>query len=333
MASNNKNLIMITGAAARISQEVACIDKLISEKGLKISQENTILAGFSSGSLNLLALNACFRDNNPLSWDNDYKANLLWTLTNDKVFKHGGLHLSLLDTAPLRQTLNGFLGQAGFTTLGDLPFQSFVLTLSDQAKTTEWANNFLPTNQKVLDASDLFMASTAIPVVFPWQKIGDTNSSLRNFPGGDFNDGGTQGQFKNFEDTIGAYVLANGPFESIDIISPMRESGTTEEAQLEEGLTRIGIKEFLKDKLSELAAGISFDAFLTFLTNIQAWQSKNGPLAQSITVNIPRLATNYGILDFNNEQAEYTAICQWIDANPTEFAVPLDEFVSSHSTT
>lgn len=323
---------MLTGAAARISQEVACIDKLIATKGLTISQANTMLAGFSSGSLNLLALNACFRDTNPLSWDRDYKQNLLWQLTNNKVFKHGGLHLSLLDTSPLRATLNGFLSEGGFSTFGDLPFESFVLTLSDQAHTTEWANNFLATNQKALVASDLFMASTAIPVVFPWQKINDTNSAERNFPQGHFNDGGTQGQFKNFETAIGAYVLANGPFESINIISPMREVGTAVQTELEEGLKAIGIKEFAKDELTKLAGGISFGAFMTFLKGIQAWQAQNGPLAQTINVSIPRMATNFGILDFNQEETEYNTTCQWIDANPTQFAVPLDEFVSTHQT-
>ncbi|NOQ72145.1 MAG: hypothetical protein GQ574_09095 [Crocinitomix sp.] len=328
--SNNKNLIMVTGAAARISQEVACIDKLRSEKGMRISQKDTILAGFSSGSVNLLALNSCFRDNAPLNWDTDYKANLLWTLTNDQIFKHGGLHLSLLNTDPFRDTLNGFLAKAGLSTFGDLPFESYVLTLSDHAHNTEWANNFESTNQGALIASDLFMASTAIPVIFPWQKIGDTNSSLRNFPKGHFSDGGTKGQFINFEDTIGAYVLENGPFESIDIISPMRESGTDAQAELEEGLKAIGIKEFVKDKLGNFAAGHSFGAFLTFLEAIQAWQAKNGPLAHSISVNIPELAKNFGILDFNVEQAEYNLVIDWIDANPNDFAVPLDEFVSRH---
>jgi hypothetical protein len=329
---NNKNLIMVTGAAARISQEVACIDKLRSGKGLRISQEDTMLAGFSSGSLNLLALNSCFRDNAPLSWDTDYKTNLLWKLTNDKVFKHGGLHLSLLNTDPLRETLNGFLGEANFHIFGDLPFESFVLTLSDHVHNTEWANNFEASNQKALIASDLFMASTAIPVIFPWQKIGDTNSGERNFPEGHFNDGGTKGQFINFEESIGTYVLENGPFESIDIISPMRESGTDAQAKLEEGLKSIGLKEFAKDKLGDFAAGHSFSAFLTFLEAIQAWQAKNGPLAKSISVNIPRMDKNYGILDFNDEQAEYNSVCDWIDANPNDFAVPLDEFVSRHQT-
>jgi len=330
MKSNTKNLIMVTGAAARISQEVACIDKLISKKGMKISQQNTMLAGFSSGSLNLLALNSCFRDKAPLSWDNDYKNNLLWKLTNDQVFKFGGLHLSILNTHPLRETLNNFLAQGGFSVFGDLPFESFVLTLSDRVHDTEWANNFQKTNQKVLNASDLFMASTAIPVVFPWQKISDTNSSERNFPEGHFSDGGTKGQFINFEKTIGTYVLENGPFESIDIISPMRESGTDAKAELEAGLKSIGIKEYSKDKLGNFVASHSFGSFLTFLKAIQAWQITNGPLANSISINIPRMANNYGILDFNNEQAEYNSVCEWIDANPTEFAVPLDEFVSKH---
>jgi hypothetical protein len=332
MKSNNKNLVMVTGAAARISQEVACIDKLISEKGLKISQKDTMLAGFSSGSLNLLALNSCFREISPLSWDTDYKGNLLWKLKDDKVFKHGGLHLSILNTSPLRETIEGFLAEGGFKVFGDLPFESFVLTLSDKAHNTEWANNFQTTNQKVLVASDLFMSSTAIPVIFPWQKIADTNSAERNFPEGHFNDGGTKGQFVNFEGSIGAYVLENGPFESIDIISPMRESGTNVQAELEEGLKTIGIKEFVKDKLGAFAAGHSFEAFLTFLKAIQTWQAKNGPLAQSISVNIPRLVKNSGILDFNDEQAQYNTVCDWIDANPTDFAVPLDEFVSRHET-
>ncbi len=206
---------------------------------------------------------------------NDYKANLLWTLKNADIFNLKGLHLSLLNTKPFRETLDGFLSKAGVTEYGDLPFDSFVLTLSDKEKETVWANNFEATNQNVLKASDLFMSSTAIPVFFPWQKISDSNSTERNFPKGHFNDGGTKGQFIKFEDIIGAYVLENGPFESLDIISPMREFGTDAAAELEEGLRNIGIKEFVKDELGEFAAGHTFEAFLTFLKAIQSWQAAN----------------------------------------------------------
>ena len=45
--------VLLTGAAARISQEVALFDQLQAMKGLTVSQDDTLLAGFSSGSLNL----------------------------------------------------------------------------------------------------------------------------------------------------------------------------------------------------------------------------------------------------------------------------------------
>ncbi len=61
MTQKLKTAVLLTGAAARISQEVAMLDKLMDPKGcgLKISQDDTLVAGFSSGSLNLAAINAC----------------------------------------------------------------------------------------------------------------------------------------------------------------------------------------------------------------------------------------------------------------------------------
>lgn len=325
----NKNAVMITGAAARISQEVACIDKLIEKKGLTISQDHTILAGFSSGSLNLLALNACFRNRSPLSWDKAYKANILWKLTNDKVYTKNGARIPLFDTAPLRQTLNSFLEEADVSYFGDIDFEAYVLTFSDRKLKTEWAATFGSDNQGNLDASDLFMASTAIPIAFPSQEIGD-NGNDRNFPKGHFSDGGTGGQFKHFEDSIGAIALANGPFESLNIISPMREEGIAEIEALKQGLHGQTLKQLSQEELGKLAANMSFGAFMKFLEAIQKWQIKNGPLANQINISIPRLDKNFGILDFNQEEAQYKAVCNWIDDNPGDFAVPLDEFVARH---
>lgn len=56
-----KNGIFLTGAAARISQEVAVLDILMAD-GLEINQDKTLLVGYSSGAMNLLALNGCFRE-------------------------------------------------------------------------------------------------------------------------------------------------------------------------------------------------------------------------------------------------------------------------------
>ena len=60
MAQKLKTAVLLTGAAARISQEVAMLDQLRDKKGLVLSQDETLLTGFSSGSLNLAAINACF---------------------------------------------------------------------------------------------------------------------------------------------------------------------------------------------------------------------------------------------------------------------------------
>ena len=322
---------MITGAAARISQEVACIDKLIETKGLIINQEDTLLAGFSSGSLNLLALNACFRSDNPLSWETDYKEDVLWSLTNAKVIKkYEGIHIPIFDTAPLRVTLDGFLNKMGATVLGDLPFKSYILTFSDRNLKTEWATQFGSENQSGLVASDLFMASTAIPIAFPHQEIANAEGMDRNFPNGHFSDGGTGGQFKHFESHIGEFVKTHGRFETLHIISPMREEGTAELDHLKSGFSDQGIDTEIKGHLSHFASNLSFNAFMKFLLNIQDWQTSNGPLADQIYVSIPDMPNNFGILDFNAEKAEYDATINWIEKNPNNFAVPLSEFIARH---
>jgi predicted acylesterase/phospholipase RssA len=332
MGKKLSNAVMVTGAAARISQEVASID-VLREQGLVINEDSTMLAGFSSGSLNLLAMNACFRNDNPLNWDTDYKQNTLWSLTDAKVYtKYPGIHIPIFDTTPLRGTLNTFLGKMGAVNFGDLAFDSFVMTFSGLKLKTEWANTFQEVNQKDLIASDLFMASTAIPIAFPKQEIGVKPGGERNFPGGHFRDGGTTGQFKNFEDHIGQYVLDNGSFETLHIISPMREAGDAEIAKLHEGLGHESLKELEKAELGKFAASISFKAFMKFLVAIQAWQKANNTvLAKEILICIPKMKSNFGILDFNQEEAQYNAVRDWIKANPSEFAVPLDTFVANHS--
>lgn len=330
--SKKQIALMITGAAARISQEVACIDKLIETKGLTINEDNTLLAGFSSGSLNLLALNACFRKNSPLNWDEDYKNKVLWQLTNAKVYtKQHGLHTHVFDTSPLRETLNGFLSAMGATWFGDLTFDSFVLTFSDHKLTTEWAKQFGNNNQQNLNASDLFMASTAIPIAFPWQEINAKPNEEKNFPNGHFSDGGTGGQFKGFETYIGQYVKDNGIFEDLHIVSPMREASEESLAALHKGLDGQSLEQDVKEHLSNFASNSSFSAFVKFLIEIQDWEKTNGKLAQNIYVSIPRMEKNFGILDFNSELEQYKATCNWIDQNPGQFAMPIASFIDQHT--
>lgn len=137
-----KKCLILTGAGARISQEVALDDLLIKEKVFEINEEDTLLAGFSSGGLNLMAINGCFRKNDPKSWEAFYIEGTLWPLNTSDVYTPNHHKLPLNDTAPLRKTLDKFLADIGVKTISDLPFNSFVLTYSEKQFTTKWANNF-----------------------------------------------------------------------------------------------------------------------------------------------------------------------------------------------
>ena len=311
--------LMLTGAGARISQEVALIDLLIEKKGFSISEDDTLLAGFSSGGLNLMAINGCFRNINPRSWETFYKEGTLWPLKTSDVYTPNHGKLPLYDTAPLRNTLNKFLRDIDVKTMGDLPFNSFVLTYSERQFATKWANNFLATNNQTLDASDLFMSSASIPFVFGHQEINNLGEP-RNFPKGKFNDGGTIGQFKRFGEHLGDYVLEHGAFETLHIISPMRE------APAEPELSKLGHHQGLK----EFEANMLFKAFYKFTVAMREWQEKNGPMANAVQVSIPRMDHNFPMLKFGDQQAQYNRVMEWAEQHPEDFAVPLDEFVERH---
>lgn len=311
--------LMLTGAGARISQEVALVDLLIEKKGFQISQDDTLLAGFSSGGLNLMAINGCFRNEDPKSWETFYKEGTLWPLKTSDVYTPNHGKLPLYDTAPLRNTLNKFLADIGVNTMGDLPFNSFVLTYSERQFATKWANNFLSKNNQTLNASDLFLSSASIPFVFGHQEIANEGEP-RNFPKGKFNDGGTIGQFKRFGEHIGDYVLENGAFETLHIVSPMRE------APAEPELSKMGHNHLLK----EFEANMLFKAFYKFLVAMQQWQESNGPLANTVQVSIPRMDHNFPMLKFGDQQAQYNRVIEWAEDNPEDFAVPLDEFIEKH---
>lgn len=331
MSQTFSKAVFLTGAAARISQEVALLDQLIAQQHLSINQADTLVAGFSSGSLNLLGINGCFRANNPLDWDKDYKEGILWGLQNNDVYVKDTdkLKLHIFDTTPLRATVNAFLQKQGIANVSDLPFHSYVLTFSDQVLKTQWATN-IGGAQNSLVLSDLFMASTAIPIVFPAQQIANVGAT-RNFPEGKFSDGGTGGSFKQFEDNFGPLVLQQGGLDDLYIISPMRQDGTAELAEMKAAFEGGDYKSGLKDALGKLAASISFGGFFKFLTALDAWNDANNGAIKNISVNIPRMANNFGILDFTQEKPQYDATVSWVQNNPSDFNVPLKTFIANNN--
>jgi hypothetical protein len=327
-----KQALFLTGAAARISQEVAIIDQLMAQKGLSITPEDTFLAGFSSGALNMTALNACFRKEKPLSWDQHYKKEILFRLTSEQVYQKR--QSFPFDTAPLRKTIEEFVLEAGFNCFSDLPFCNYILAFSIRRLSVFWASNH-PTLHGNSWITDLLMATSAIPILFPEQAI-ETPPGLKNkLPSGSYLDGGATGTFVGFKRPIRKIVKQNGPFDILYIISPMRELTAEDFEEFDHflpsnDLLKLSIKELglLKNFLNM----ISMNGFDTFIRQFYRWISKRRqPVAKEIMVCVPQLPRNFPIMNFNRQEEQYHAVADWAINYPEQLAIPLSEYMEKFS--
>jgi hypothetical protein len=325
MAQTLKTAVLLTGAAARISQEVAMFDLLQAKKGLTVSQDDTLVAGFSSGSLNLAAINACFSTGSNLDWETYYKQGVLFPLRNDNVYK---VKLLPFDTDPLRKTIQTFVDKMKCKYVGDLPFYSEILTFSYRRLKTLWACS-RGTGQ-YLNITDMFMASTAIPILFPWQKIGCKFGHWMDFPGGHFADGGTGGTFKQFDGSIGEYVRKNGQFENMYIISPMREKSESEHEEILNIVKGNNTKGEDIESFIEHLKKISMIGFLKFLEELYKWNYNGMAMAKNIYISIPEMDKNYPIINFDFQKEQYDAVTAWVNSNPDKLAIPIDLFIKEH---
>lgn len=328
MTQKLKTAVLLTGAAARISQEVAMLDKLMDPEGigLKLSQDDTLVAGFSSGSLNLAAINACFSTGSQLNWDTYYKQTVLFPLTNGDVYK---VKFPPFDTTPLRNTIQKFVNNMNCQKVGDLAFYSYIITFSYRKRTTLWACSQNP-NDEYLNITDTFMSSTAIPILFPWQEIRSDPGQPREFPEGHYADGGTHGTFDNYESYLGAYVQQNEAFDNMYIISPMRQTASAEREEIVTALKEHKFDALDLSGLVEHLKNISMDTFMGFLKSLSAWTYNGQRMAKNIYVCIPQMDKNYPIINFDLEKEQYDAVTTWLGANPDKLAIPIDDFIKTH---
>lgn len=327
---NIKNAILFTGAAARISQEVALFDKLRELKNFNPTIDDTFITGFSSGAINLLAINVCFGNKNPKDWNDFYKNQILFNLKNEDVYVRNEKLLPYYDTEPLRNTLINFIGDCKFEYLKDLPFYSNILAFSLKTLQTCWGTS-RDESEYYLNVVDLLMASTAIPALFPLQEVGRKDGESISFPTGKFSDGGTLGTFKRFKANLRQYYRQNGRFENLYIISPMREPDEENDTS-SELLKLANAQSTENNSISDFIKNHSFNTFIKFLKRLNNYKVgcifNRKPIADNIYVCIPRLPKNFDILDFSQQKAQYEAVCQWVEQNPSEFAVPLEEYLN-----
>lgn len=311
--------LLFTGQGARISQEVALLDQLREKKGVCPSPLQTYVAGLGSGALNVLAVNACFRTSHPLSWDQDYKGNLLKNLTNDQVYLK--THQAYWDTIALHQWLERLLRMMDARRLSNLSFKSHILAyLYDQDKTVWAGSESSKTGNTAL--VDMVMASMALPVIFPSLYVQGIGNAQTGLPDGRYGDGATKGLFKRFKKKLGKVIRENGHFDCLYVISPMRD-------QLLAPLDNYPLTACLPEERVQIESyltNISMQGFVKFLKKLEKF-NQTGALANTIYVCHPMLKKNFPLLEFGCQMEQYNAVTEWANLYPEELTVELGQFL------
>jgi predicted acylesterase/phospholipase RssA len=311
--------LILTGSHAFISQEVAIIDNLISKRNLQLDPQKTWLTGYSGGAFTLAAINACFREKQPLDWDKDFKESVLFNLTNEKVFIK--THPSYWESIPLRKTVKEFLNKANLTQFSDFSFDTNILVYSTNKKKTIWAGNRTGKNHHVL-LPDLLMATMAMPVIFPKYYINGDDDMPTGLPEGKFMDGSFDGVMKKFRKNVKKQIAFNDTFENMYIVSPERNATPPHiSKELYKSLMpeeRAIVDDFLEN--------LSIEAFLKFLTKIKN-ANKGEKIAKKIYVSMPHINKETNLLDFNLQAEKYDQISNWAEKNPRDLAIELDGFL------
>jgi len=314
-----KTAVLFTGSGGTISQEVAIVDQLVKSGKLTLDENETFLAASGSGALNLVAINACFRNEKPCSWDSFYKETLLKKISDEEIFiKVDPVHWI---TLPQRKLISEFVKEAGFTSISNLPFTSEILSTSVDNDKSTWLKSTAK-KEEILNLSDILMASSAIPVLFPTQQLNSLSDNLSSKFIGAYYEGAMLGLFNKFKKQIKKIVHENGPFEQIFIISPKRINDNW--AILNHDLSTMLPQE--KFQFNQFLNQISLHGFLTFLIKLQKTNSKNN-LAKSIMVSIPEMENDFSLLDYSNQPHKYATVKKWLENNPDQLTVEISEFI------
>jgi hypothetical protein len=315
-----KTAVIFTGSGGTISQEAAVLDQLIKQGKLTLNEKDTILIASGSGAFNLIGVNACFSVNSAFSWNEFYKEDFLRKIKDDEIYiKVDPVHWL---TLPQRKLINEMLKKRGFKKISDLPFESVILTSLASENKSFWLKSY---SKKIKDTelSDILIATSAIPVLFPSQQLNSTSDEFNKNIIGAHNEGAIFGLFHKFKKQLNKIVMEHGQFEKIVIISPKRlfdlNAGINHDLSLMLPQEKYQFMQFLNH--------ISINGFLTFLIKLQKANSKN-KLAKSITISMPDMENDYGLLDYSCQIEKYQVVYDWFEKNPNRLTIDISDFIN-----
>lgn len=295
--------IIITGAAARITQELALLEAL-DNQGLLDNVR--FISGVSSGAINTVMINSVLDDSNDFDWE-DYK-DIVLNLEQSDILVNDNNNLPV-NTQPLWRTFDRvFKDQLGFQTMQDLPFNSAVTAAKLDLQGLVSASNVPELSTFDGDITEVIMASASFPVAFPSIKIGDNI----------FVDGGLQ---ENIPVSVALQfqLINNVPFERVYIVSYQKNRSMDWDREL----SLLGVERTRKDllEISLERAGFNTDQLseAAFDKNLELLQQQYPEFASRTLVYVPKIddLPYYGVFDFDKQTARdsYDRVSEWALTN------------------
>jgi len=296
--------IVITGAAARIAQEVALLERLHKTGWFG---NVCFISGTSSGALNTVMLNAILEKQ--FSWERYHS--ILFSISNDDIFIRNGRSLPVNNKpycSLLARVINDSLR---YDSLGNLPFRS-AISVSDISALPPHSKTFRLSNVKINNESnpginlvDALIASTAIPVIFPPARIREPF----NLPNSSFVDGGLADDHLPYKAVLQFEKYRGFGVDTLIIVS--RKSDT--KPQINTELMNFGNPDpRLSGKLSRWLENMAKNGFIKSMKELQ---QKYPELAARTYVYIPDFPENFPLLDFNNLKQQYDVTAIWAKTN------------------
>lgn len=296
--------LIITGAAARISQEVGLIEEL-HKRGLL--NDLVFISGVSSGALNAVMLNGIL--DGKISWE-EYKT-ILFELKTEDIFIQDKRRIPV-NTSPARELFKNIVeGRLDYQTIGELPVATAItithlrglgLKRFDYRLCSRKMNTETDT---CLGLVDIMMASSAFPLVFPPVRINNVSS----IPNVNYVDGGAGDDRVPYMALLQFQENRGKPVKKVFIVS--RNCDTL--PNLSEELMALGINDKgIFDRL-----GVSLDALLTreFLKRLEEYSKIAPEMVSATYVWVPEIHGNFPLFNFENLKEQYELTVEWAQSN------------------
>ena len=305
--------LIITGAAARISHEIALVERL---EELGELDEVSFLSGTSAGAILTLCFNAVHDPSRNFEWD-DLKQ-IFFKLKQEDIFANPRNELPIDTRGAWNFFDDLFAKRLNYQSISkDLIIPSCMTSVQLDNRHLVRVSNIPEMNSITDKPVEGVMTSTSFPVVFPSIRI----------DGVDYVDGGLSENIP-YSAVLEYQAIRGKPFEKIIIVS--FQKNTTIEWKKELSLLFLKNKrERFIEKILE-ASGFSLDANvgIEFLEELKFIHERYPDFASRTLVYTPKVANPpyFATFDFDgkNAEIEYNLVREWAQNNKP---VPLEEFI------